>query len=50
MSMSCDTSDYSYAQYAQTKPHLQPRLLDEMTELLEEPVEEEQEQVGEILK
>ena len=43
VSMSCDTSDYSYAQYGQTS-----RVTDNMTELLEEPVEEKQEQVSPI--
>ena len=45
--MSCDNSDYSYAH------KLTPKLLlDDMTELLEEPVEEHQptEQVGEVVK
>ena len=41
VSMSCDNSDYSYAQYGQTS-----RVTDNMTELLEEPVEEKQEQVS----
>ena len=47
VSMSCDNSDYSYAH------KLTPKLLlDDMTELLEEPVEEHQptEQVGEVVK
>ena len=44
VSMSCDNSDYSYAQYSQTK--VQARTVENMTELLEEPVEETPQQVG----
>ena len=44
MSMSCDNSDYSYA----TKYSLGPAVTANMTELLEEPVEEKPEQVGEL--
>ena len=42
VSMSCDNSDYSYA----TKYSLGHGALTNMTELLEEPVEEKPEQVG----
>ena len=47
VSMSCDTSDYSYA----TKYTLNGPVQSDnnMTELLEEPVEEKPEQVGEFL-
>ena len=44
MSMSCDNSDYSYAQYGVAK--VPARTVENMTELLEEPVEETPEQVG----
>ena len=44
VSMSCDNSDYSYAQYGQ--PKVQARPVENMTELLEEPVEEAPQQVG----
>ena len=44
VSMSCDNSDYSYAQYAQAGPNT--RIIDNMTELLEEPVEEKQGEVS----
>ena len=44
VSMSCDNSDYSYAQYGQTK--VQARTVENMTEVLEEPVEEVPQQVG----
>ena len=40
--MSCDNSDYSYA----TKYSLGHNPVSNMTELLEEPVEEKPEQVG----
>ena len=42
--MSCDNSDYSYAQYGQAKAPA--RNVENMTELLEEPVEEAPQQVG----
>ena len=47
VSMSCDNSDYSYAHKITGK-----LLIDDMTELLEEPVEEQQptEQVGDVTK
>ena len=45
VSMSCDNSDYSYAQYGQAKAPA--RNVENMTELLEEPVEETPQQVGE---
>ena len=44
VSMSCDNSDYSYAQYGQAK--VAARTVENMTELLEEPVEEAPQQVG----
>ena len=44
VSMSCDNSDYSYAQYGQAK--VATRTVENMTELLEEPVEEAPQQVG----
>ena len=46
--MSCDNSDYSYAQYgqAQAQTKVQARTVENMTELLEEPVEEAPQQVG----
>ena len=44
VSMSCDNSDYSYAQYGQAKAPA--RNVENMTELLEEPVEETPQQVG----
>ena len=47
VSMSCDNSDYSYAQYGQAKAPA--RNVENMTELLEEPVEETPQQVGEVL-
>ena len=43
VSMSCDTSDYSYAAKLPGQPSLPPAAA--MTELLEEPVEEKPEQV-----
>ena len=47
MSMSCDNSDYSYAQYGhgQGQAKVQARTVENMTELLEEPVEEAPQQV-----
>lgn len=47
VSMSCDTSDYSYAAKLPGQPSLPPAAA--MTELLEEPVEEKPEQVGDII-
>ena len=44
VSMSCDNSDYSYAQYGQAGAGT--RIIDNMTELLEEPVEEKLQEVS----